>query len=435
MATHTLIIQKTGGDYTLPIMPLVEPAIQAIIDEVEDKVLGYRETWTVRGSITAATQAALITAYEALLAAIDGRPTYVKFQDGSSNNIDTIDATTHDRGPYVEIASLTSPTNGAGWFTNHFSYTIRVTGERFLDATTRQLTYSIRYAYDSAELLTRTKTGFIRTAPGVSAQTKAALQQFSGLASNVVKVNGDAGEIEVLDTADTQARFTFIVRQIGKAIPSGLTEYDEKTEESTAGGEVRTVKTVRGRGTSTTTVKAALLALKPGEDIRRQTIRTDETGRSVEITWETTEPEEGEGGVVLWRETLTVTGGNKPRIFTPLTGDLEPFPHTGRRRPVRIEEAGTIVSLKEPILLPSLLFQAENIVEHQDGRTEIVEARTPDEPQRFQRTYRRVYEIAGAAEYYLDNALKTARNRDPSLLTVSHTLTLLRGQPLASPTP
>src|SRR3990167_615898 len=111
---HIVKIQKAEGDYEFTITPLVEPSITAIIDQVENTVLGYRETWTVKGSVTAATQALLITAYEALLAAIDARPTYVKLEDGSSNVIDKIDATTHDVGPFVEISGLGSPPGGAG---------------------------------------------------------------------------------------------------------------------------------------------------------------------------------------------------------------------------------------------------------------------------------------------------------------------------------
>jgi len=420
---HVVKIQKTGGDYEFAITPLVEPSITAIVDQMENTVLGYRETWTVKGSVTAATQALLITAYEALLAAIDARPTYVKFEDGSSNVIDKIDAATHDAGPFVEISGLSSPTGGAGWFTNHFSFTMKVSGDRYLDAVTRQLSYSIRYAYDDAQLLTKTKSGTIRTAPGTSAQTKAEAQAWSGLASTYVLANGPKGEIEVLDTADTQARFNFVAREIGKAVPAGLTSYEERTEESKRGGEVRTVKTVRGRGTSTATVKAALLLKKPGGDVASQTVRIDETSRSVEIIFETREPESGD--LILWRETVTITGGNKPRIFTPLTGDLKPFAHTGRLRPVRIEEAGTIVSKKEPILLPPMLFPAADLVEHQDGRTEIAETRAPDDPQRFQRGYRRTYEVVGVDAPGLIDTIKRARNRENGLLTVEHTLALL----------
>ena len=228
MARATIIIGDGGGAYTFSVSPAFLPQIETLRDRDGTRI-GERETWPVRGYLSAADTDAVVAAFDSLKAKLETEQVNIYWKkDGVTKRSLTTAAT--ERGPkFNQVKVISKPGN---WST-HLFYNFDIIAERY-DALTISHDYDISYRTNEENRDEQVKTGMVRTKLGTSAKTVAENAQPSSAGYKLVSQS-----IQV-DDDDVRAQYSYVLREYFKALPAGI-RWGQRDISETINGYMKTI--------------------------------------------------------------------------------------------------------------------------------------------------------------------------------------------------
>ena len=319
--------------------PFVEPVDDLEYDDQEPRALAaIVRRWTITGVVYAASETAAITAWSALKAALETpatNPDRIELlRDG--NVADSISVA--DGFEAVQVDSLASPRSDWQW-RGGFLFTVKVSGRKRLSVATTgagniaKLELTESWSYDENGLLTHTLSGVLEAASGSAEAIARTLGLTVPGPTFAFVTNGPEGvDVEKLDRADRNARFTSTVREVGEALPGGVApSFSVATEVSVGGGfETKTV-TASASGPG---AESAVRAQRPGGSLASESLVVDPWTRSARAVYVQRKPL----GDPLRSHRLSIRGGGRAIAWSRMSGNRDPIRHVLSRAPVEIEE-------------------------------------------------------------------------------------------------
>lgn len=401
--SFTVRLRRSGSTvYTFSTpTPFVEVSTVPAYDTDEPPVLaGLDRTWTVTGYLRGATEAATITAWDALKSVLDTAATAPDgiqlLRDG--NVVDSIATEQGYEG--VRVLSYEAPRSDLQW-RGEVRFSIRVTGRKRLATTvTSAGTISLletteSWSYSESGLLTHTLRGRVEVSSGSAVSVARLLGLTNPGGSFAFSTNGPEGvDVEQLDAADRSASFVSTVQEAGATLPGSVGAGFRKTTttETASGFTVTTVEaTAVGIG-----AEAAVRAARPG-GTSSERVSVDPFGRSATATYVVKAPVGGSGSSVLRAHRITTRGGGRPRRFSVMSGGRPPIAHLLAFEPVEVDEEGVVEVVgnapgtdlfKIPTPVPGLVEDTNRLALSAPERVEIGRDRAQDRWQvRFSRGY------------------------------------------------
>lgn len=374
--SYTVRLRRYNGSswetaYTFPINPFLSPlAVNEHNDAEPPRITATRWTWALEALLDGAGEEAVHDKWTELREAIEGEPPVQGVQllrDG----VVVEDISPEGGYQQVKVEQLSSPKTDTQWTTD-VTVQMRVTGYKRIanpsapdpdsgevggeDGETDPvgaLEQTLSYDYDPNGLATKTLSGVVETVTGVSAEAlaRAFTLPLPGSEWAYVTRGPEGVNVEVLDQANTRARFTSVIRQSGAPLPAGVgPDFKAIVETTTADGKETTKTTVTAVGPS---ALAAVRSKRPAGKVFEQ-ITSDPHGRAAQAVY--IQEAKAPNAPPVRRHRFVITGGGRPIRWTRRAGGREPAKHIGSATEVLIEEECTVERYGRPAGIQDFKF-------------------------------------------------------------------------------
>ena len=347
MSYTVRLIRDAATHYTFPVTPFIAPAHAYNYDEQEPPALvSVRKTWRIRGRLHGASEAAVITAWDALKAKIEdptALPDGIELQRSGT----TVESITTDGG-YLgwKVESCELLDQDLSW-RGFLEYLIVVSGTKrhATSGTIGDLTLVESWSYDESGLLTRTLRGEVEVLSGSAEETARTLGLALPGTNFAFVTNGPEGvDVEVLDRADKKARFVSTVGESGLTLPAGVgPSFSVSVETSVADGEQVTTTRVTAVGVG---AEAAVKSQRPAGKAT-ESIQKDNFRRTASAVYVQKKAATGTNQVTRTHK-FRSSGGGRPLRWSRRSGGRAPVKHPGAFAEVTITETIRVEVLGTP---------------------------------------------------------------------------------------
>lgn len=327
--------------YTFAANPFISPEHSYEHDDQEPpRVTTVKKTWKLEFRLYGADDEDTIEKWTEIRDVIEGSSPINGVQ---LLHFDTVVEEISSEGDYdeVKVERFASPQEDLQWQTG-MTATLQVSGVKRIATvegdTISALTQTLTYSYDDSGLLTKTLAGDVTVVSG-SAEEKARTLGLSIPSSFFAYVTrGPEGvDVEVLNRADTRARFTSIIQESGSALPGGVAPgFSLNIRTRTEDGDEITTTTVEARGPE---AFAAVKSKRPTgrlvEELEHDDFRR--TARAVYIS-----KKQATGASQVKRQVFRASGGGQQILYTERDGSRTPVEHVGPFLSVLIDEEITL---------------------------------------------------------------------------------------------
>lgn len=311
--------------------PFLAPKYTHEFDDLEPPTLCMiHRVWTIQGRLKGA-EAAVAAAWNALLDSLETVATYPT----SAQLLQGAAIVQVISGDSFKIEAYEAAKSDLAW-RGELRFTVKITATQKKNTPIAKLTQHESWSYDEAGLLTQRLVGEVVTPSGTSAiaQTDDLGLDLPGPTFGFVTAGPNGVDYEQVDRADTIARFTSTIRQVGLPLPSGVgPSFKVGRSTSTSDGWQTTTTTATARGNGAV---AAVAAAAPQGAIAEATYSSDAFEREASARYVQRVP--AAATTILRTYSFTFSGGGQPKLFTLKTGGRTPAEHTGAFRPVTVRE-------------------------------------------------------------------------------------------------
>jgi hypothetical protein len=195
--------------------------------------------------------------------------------------------------------------------------------------------------------------------------------------------------------SDTEATGTCTIREQGLAFPAGCNRYVRSTRTSkTADGTVVTL-TVSAQGSG---AEARVLADAPGDEISSEVTENSATleASATYVTEERPDASKNDPAAIVRIRRFSVSGGGRPRKYTPITGMARNWLTIGARRALYLQEEYTVrgqgPQTAADLRTESLLFPDNFDLEaSRESYPQVVDRKLDKDSEIWERSATRVY--------------------------------------------
>lgn len=339
--SYTVRLRRSNSTvYTFDATPFVAPKLETDYDDQEPPlVAGVKKTWTLTGILYGASEAATITAYDALAGFFDGTLSQI---DGiellrSGSVVESITTATYHA---FKLVSLSSPQSDMQW-RGEMRFTMVVEGYKRVatSGTMSGLKQTETWNYDASGLLTITLEGEVEVTTGSATDMARTLGlDPSDYGSDYAALTNGPEYVDVVMVGrdDKKARFRSVIAESGAALPALVSpDFSLIEEEVVKDGKKSTSVTVTALGTGAeNAVRSEIPSDATDYVFRRDTYRR--TASATIRTLTSADPDTGE--VLTVHQTFQTNPGGKRVAWTRRSGGRKPAKQVLSLGPVDVVE-------------------------------------------------------------------------------------------------